>query len=455
MPQSLRSILGKPRISKRTNTTARHDSPKRPSCSKTRTRDCKEDRGGLLFPDKFPDLGDVSVLLEEHETLALRLRDVVQTMRYIRGHMFGALPRWGGGFTSTRTAELLNYRASLPGVVTMGHIHAVLRGTPPSRVEREAAELVGKGVLRRVRVDRRGGLGEALVEMDHVRALLGEGVRRRTMRRRTGIAFWRFLRRRPTALVVRAGDMRREDDDDDGDGGGGDDDDDDAAADTEEKQLGISEDDDDDDNDDDADNALLTHGQVNELLRAGFLTSCAAATPGNPLHVRPEDRTTLTSIAHVSRFASGTVSAVGGQNALHLAGGGGGGPAASGRRTATATTTKTTTKTTPTSHHQASNTALSFRIALPGHGRYLKLADAAVHWLTDALGRTRWGEGPEAWLRERFEARGAGPGAGQSPRWKDFWGLEWEWLLGQAVGLGVVEVFETGSVGKGVRLLGG
>ncbi|KAG6293895.1 hypothetical protein E4U46_007022 [Claviceps purpurea] len=388
MPQSLRSILGyriaKPRPQpspkkSRSKTTPTTSKPRPPS-QKT-----------LLFPDKFPDLGDLPILTP-HE--ALSLHDVVQTMRYIRTRMFTAVP--SRGFTSTRTAELLNYRAGMPRLVTMGHIHAVLGGTSPSRVEREVAELVGKGLLRRVRVERRGPLGEALMEMEDLRVLLGRVEGEGGLGGRTREAFWRFLRRRPTVLVVGAGDIRQE---------------------------AQKEDD---------------ESQVDELVRAGFLTSCATAAPANgTLHLRPEDRTTLTSIAHVSRFASGSVSAVGGRNALHLAGGGG------------ATARK---------HRAANNAVSSFRIAVPGHGRYLKLADAAVRWVQDALSATTWGQGPEAWLRERFEASQTSHGADNKnlygPRWKDLWGVEWEWVLGEAVGLGIVDLFDTGSVGRGVRMRG-
>lgn len=90
-----------------------------------------------------------------------------------------------------------------------------------------------------------------------------------------------------------------------------------------------------------------------------------------------------------------------------------------------------------------------YRVAIPGHGRHLKLAEDALSWLRETLGRTRWGEGPEDWLRERFEGGGL-----HGPRWRDLHGLEWTWVLGEAVGLGVVEVFQTGAVGRGVRALG-
>ncbi|QPG99661.1 hypothetical protein C2857_002289 [Epichloe festucae Fl1] len=390
MPQSLRSILGNPRINKPKARSA-PPTPQTPQGSPRKTssrRRSKPRDEDILFPDLFTDLGSLSVL-EDDESLGLR--DVVQAMRYIRSHMFTAVPETG--LTSTRTAEMLNYRASVPRLVTTGHVNAVLKGTPPSRVEREVAELVGKGILRKVRVERRGAAGEALIEMDDLERLLRTGVSDGT-----ATAFLDHLRRDATAQTIHVGPgdctnysrVR-------GEGG------------------------------------PLAPGQVDELVRAGFLTSCSTAVPGNTLHVRPEDRTTLTSIEHVSRFASGTVSAVGGQNAIHLAGGGGGGGggAANGQR------------------QRRDAEVSSFRIALPGHGRYLKLADGAVDWVREALGRTTWGEGPESWLRERFEGNGL-----YGTRWKDFWGVEWEWVLGHAAGLGVVEVFDTGSVGKGVRATG-
>ncbi|PHH67127.1 hypothetical protein CDD82_1499 [Ophiocordyceps australis] len=330
-----------------------------------------------LFADGLTDAGTAQLLEDD-----LTLRDVVQAMRHIRRHMFVALPASGLAW-STRTSEVLHYRAAMPPLVAPGHVHAVLARTAPTRLEREMAELVTKGTLRRIRVDRGHGRdngtggGEALVEAADlerlVKACPGVG-------RQTADAFVALLRAKPGAQAM------------------------DAASD-----------------------GSLTDAQANELLRAGFLTSDATRrTRQETLGMRPEDRTTLTSLQSVSRFASGTLSAVGGHDALHLAGGSGGGIGPS-----------------PPAGH--------VRIAVPGHGRFTKLADAAVDWLRDALGCTRWGEAPEQWLRERFEA---GQGM-RSPRWKDFWGLDWAWLLGHAVGLGAVELFDTGSVGRGVRALGG
>ncbi|TWU77834.1 hypothetical protein ED733_002387 [Metarhizium rileyi] len=389
MPQSIRSILGKPRVGKARARPSSSQAPQAPSPRRKRPsvkhhQNDDDDDGGddddALFPAKFGDVGAAPVLTPRDE---LRLRDVIQAMRYVRSHMFSPVP--ASGLTSTRTAEVLNYRVSMPPLVTTGHVNAVLT-SPPGKIEREVVELVGKGILRKVRVERRGGMGDALVETEDLEEMLSRAVVSGELSDGAKVKFLRILQDNATAQRV-SGTGRGDED--------------------------------------------LTACQTDELVRAGFLTSSTAAVPGNSLHVRPEDRTTLTSIQHVSRFASGTVSAVGGQNAIHLAGGGGGAPALTRR-------------------DGDDGGLAAFRIAVPGHGRYLKLADGAVDWVREALGKTKWGEGPESWLKEKFEGNGL-----YGTRWKEFWGVEWEWVLGQAVGLGVVEVFETGSVGKGVRALGG
>ncbi|KAF5022935.1 hypothetical protein F66182_5001 [Fusarium sp. NRRL 66182] len=363
MPQTIRSILGKSgRITKplKSSPPSRKCSSLTPRRPARRTMDKDED----LFQDRLDDLG-LSNILED-----LTLRDVVQAMRYIRARMFSSVPPTG--FNSTRTTEVLNYRSATAPLVTSGHLNAVL--CSPGKVERELAELTAKGVVRRVRVERRGGGGEALIEMSDYEDML----RRASLSDEAREKFRIFLKENPTAQILFKG--------------------------------------------------ALDSKQADELVRAGFLTSSTPSAPETTLDIRPEDRTSLTSIHHVSRFASGTVSAVGGHNAILLAGGGGGAPTLT----------------------QSSHTSSGLRVAVPGHGRHLKLASATVDWVRDALRRTRWGEGPESWLRERFEGGGL-----YGPRWKEFWGVEWAWVLEEAVGLGVVEVFETGSVGRGVRALGG
>jgi hypothetical protein len=62
----------------------------------------------------------------------------------------------------------------------------------------------------------------------------------------------------------------------------------------------------------------------------------------------------------------------------------------------------------------------------------------------------REGKGAEA-RRERGERLGVP--RGRTRWWRVFWGVEFGWVLREAVGGGMVEVFETGSVGRGVRVI--
>ncbi|KAG7135844.1 hypothetical protein HYQ46_008850 [Verticillium longisporum] len=71
---------------------------------------------------------------------------------------------------------------------------------------------------------------------------------------------------------------------------------------------------------------------------------------------------------------------------------------------------------------------------------------------------------PEYLLRERWDggiasddarkmrrARGEFTGVlpWQTKKWREFYGLEFGWVLAEAMGTGRLEVFETGSVGRG------
>ncbi|KLU84215.1 hypothetical protein MAPG_03260 [Magnaporthiopsis poae ATCC 64411] len=74
---------------------------------------------------------------------------------------------------------------------------------------------------------------------------------------------------------------------------------------------------------------------------------------------------------------------------------------------------------------------------------------------------------PEDMLRQRWDGGVGGGGGvrqarggvrfgvipGRTRRWKEFSGLRFDWILAEAVGSGLVEVFETGCVGRGVRLV--
>ncbi len=118
--------------------------------------------------DRLEDLGIVKSLASD-----LSLRDVAQTIQYVHSHMFDAMPE-NAGFNSTRIAEILNLRKSLPPTVTVPHIHALAQS--PTRTEREIAELTRAGNIRRLAIPGRGtggsSIGESLILSKDVESLL-------------------------------------------------------------------------------------------------------------------------------------------------------------------------------------------------------------------------------------------------------------------------------------------
>ena len=127
-----------------------------------------EDEADDFFSDRLEDRGLVNTLAAD-----LSLRDVVQTVKYIRGHMFDDLPE-GGGFNSVRTAEVLNFRKSLPPTVTVAHVHAFMYS--PTNTEKETAELAKAGVIRKVLVPGRGiggcSIAEGVILFDDLERLI-------------------------------------------------------------------------------------------------------------------------------------------------------------------------------------------------------------------------------------------------------------------------------------------
>lgn len=123
-----------------------------------------------FFEDRLDDRGLVHSLATDPS-----LRDVPQNIRYIRSYMFDPLPE-RGGMNSTRIAEVLNFRRSLPPMVTVSHVHALIRS--PTEVEREVAELTKAGVLRKTIVPGRGAGGssvsDGLVLLSDLESLLRE-----------------------------------------------------------------------------------------------------------------------------------------------------------------------------------------------------------------------------------------------------------------------------------------
>jgi hypothetical protein len=320
--------------------------------------------------------------------------------------MFDPLPESHSGMSSVRVAQVLNYRAGLPRVVSVAHVGALLSGSGPTAVERAVAEAVRAGHVRRIVVPRRGGVGEVLVDAKAYEAMIARSSSSESegMDEATRDGFLRFLRETPQAIRM--------------------------------PRVVVA----------DRGGLLLGARETDQLIRAGFLTSHNEMQRGT--YSRPEDRYTLMSLENVSRAASGTFDAVGGVGAVTSSGGTGAGRAAA----ATAV--------------GVSGEGLS--LAVPGNGTFLKLVSGALAHLTELLEKAKYKEMPVTALKEKWDGGVASDAAGLAKRsrgefvgilpgrtkkWKDFYGLAFEWVLLEAIGLGLVEVFDTRSVGNGVRLI--
>lgn len=113
--------------------------------------------------------------------------------------------------------------------------------------------------------------------------------------------------------------------------------------------------------------------------------------------------------------------------------------------------------------------AATLFLSLPNTGTYLRLLGAGRAHLLALLRRSSCNEAPLGLLRDRWNgsvesdksfhlakrARGefAGVLPGKTKKWKDLYGMQFHWVLEEAVGAGLVELFETGSVGPGIRCL--
>jgi len=181
-------------------------------------------------------------------------------------------------------------------------------------------------------------------------------------------------------------------------------------------------------------------------MHAGFITSSNPSWTSTDVFSRPGEGShgTMTSLNSISRAASGSLAAVGGEGAVHAAGGSGGGA-----------------KSLPGTG--------DFSIAIPSTGPFLKLLSNARAHLLSLLSKSKYRELPQSLLRQRWDGciaadnaasaarrnRGEFDGVlpGRTRKWKQFYGINYDWILGECVGAGLVEVFDTRSIGRGVRAL--
>ncbi|KAB8337208.1 hypothetical protein FH972_021510 [Carpinus fangiana] len=365
--------------SKRTKAGAKDGKPAKPASS-------KQD----LWDEELEDHGLVTALATDQ-----RLCDVPQYVKYIRDRMFDDIPD-KAGMNSTRIAEVLNFQKNMPPITTRAHVHALSKS--PTATEREMADLVRAGIVRRLEIPGRGrgsqAVGDCLVLADEwLRMVHGSSGLDSDLQGK----YVKVLHGSKGAMTAEA--------------------------------------------------LSFTQAEATALTQAGFLTNPSALNAS--VMLRPDSATlgSLTSLASIaSRTVSGSHAAVGGAGAIHDVGGSGSSLGNAGNRAS-----------------QPHSATMTFTI--PSIGVFLRLLTAAREHLVFLLSRSKYRHAPLDILRERWD--GAVDSAGSSKesttvsraivpaktkKWKQFHGLRFQWILEECLGAGLIEVFETGSVGLGVRL---
>ncbi|KAL4925449.1 Stk19 family serine/threonine-protein kinase [Aspergillus undulatus] len=324
----------------------------------------------------LPDLG-----LSRHVPETTPVDSVLAALKHVRDNMFDELPA-RAGMKSTRIAQVLNFRRSLPPLVSVAHVHTILDA--PTKVEREIMQLATAGKIRRLIVPGRGndaaGLGDCLVPSEDWEGLVRESKLAEALKEK----FIAVLGRIGNTCAVPA--------------------------------------------------AAFAASEYTALFRAGFLVTSSALAKGTSSVPSLPDLPTATPFIAASRSGS-TIKPS--SDSVELA----------------------------STQFQTSTLYLS----LPNTGPYLRLLGAGRDRLMKLLRKSASSETPLTLLRDRWDgaiesersfsvakrARGefAGILPGQTHKWKHLYGMSFRWVLEEAIGAGLVEIFDTGSVGPGVRAL--
>ncbi|RDW78666.1 Stk19 family serine/threonine-protein kinase [Aspergillus mulundensis] len=330
---------------------------------------------------EFEDYGPLEDLgLSRHIPETAPVDDVLDAIKHTKENMFEELPA-RAGMNSTRIAQVLNFRRSLPPLVSVAHVHTILDA--PTKVEREVMELATAGTIRRLIVPGRGndaaGLGDCLVLTEHWEALVRESALDDGLKEK----FLTVLNRIGNTCAIPG--------------------------------------------------TAFSSAEYMALVRAGFIVSSSSLAKGTSSVPSLPNLPSMAPTMPASRMGSNT----------------------------------SANDTEPTLRSQF-HTATLF-LSLPNTGPYLKLLGGGRDHLIALLKKSPSGEAPLTLLRDRWDgavesersfsvakrARGefAGILPGKTKKWKDFYGMSFRWVLEEAVGAGLVEIFDTGSVGPGVRAL--
>ena len=322
-------------------------------------------------------------------------KDVLSAITQSRLAMFDEIPEERAGMNSVRIAEVLNYQRNLPAVVSLAHIHALRSAS--TRTERDIQSLLSCNSIRRLKLVGRGngvsGLAELLIPThEYEKALRDTGLPIDVLQ-----AFSVALKAHPRVHALPP--------------------------------------------------HSLSRTYADALTRAGFLVS--PSIQASRTYSRSCSSTSIIAPSVVSRSASGSQAAVGGDAAFETMGGING-----IRRTESQSTGNT-----------------EYVLSVPGLAAYLKLLEAGRIHLLDLLRQfSRYSQAPLYLLRERWNGniddnsssvsmarriRGQFSNVlpARTKKWKALNGLSFDWVVEECLGAGLIELFETHSVGLGVKAL--
>lgn len=346
--------------------------------------------------ERLDDAGGIPSLASDNVP-----HDIVSLTRYVRDSAFEDIPDRAFGMNSEQVSALLRFRAALPPLVSIAHLHALSRSTTDT--ERVLARLVAAGTMRKFTIPGRGKGGSAVGEC----VVLVEDWKDR-LRREEGIdnelkqKYVALMDAHPTSATVPV--------------------------------------------------SSLADAEIRSLVTSGFLTNPSGLSSTiSDVSSRPSGTPTGAISKAGYSAATGTMAAVGGLGAIHESGGSG---------------STLATKDNRTSHFRLAH---EMTLSLPATGSYLKLlTETRLHLLHLVKQISpRWKEATKTFLEEKWNGnvpndpisqqkrmRGEWSGVlpGKTKRWRDFHGLDFDWILAECVGSGLVELFDTGSVGIGVRV---
>ncbi|KAK0275727.1 hypothetical protein LTR35_010997 [Friedmanniomyces endolithicus] len=329
-------------------------------------------------------------------------QDVMSLIRHVQEKTWDPIPEVSG-MNSSRIAETLRYRETLPPVVSLPHLYAL--SVSPTETERGLARLVAQGVVRKTVIPGRavansGGsvLAEGAVVINEWKALLRSQA---DIDGQTKDKYFALMDPRSGSTTTPTTGLERDD--------------------------------------------------IQQLVRAGFLTNPTAVSNS----ASPSTLPGLSSLLDLSKAGhsapTGSLAAVGGRGAVHESGGGGSALSTQSSRSNESTIIS------PEMTFSLPNTGAYLKLlsAARLHLVHLLRQLSPRHKeATRDLLKERWegntlGDAASVAKRARGEWNGVLPG--KTKKWREFHGLRFEWVLEECVGCGVVEVFETGMGVMGVR----